>query len=232
MSNYSSNRWGNNHVAKIWEAAQATSAAMYDFDGITTGREDFRDMGITGLSPINHLWIEATSFFGQDQADWRLEDHLQCLISIGTGSQQSIPLPTHLSGIAYVWIQRQWALAKETDKIFDEFQKIHSQLFQQGVAFRFNLNKSANFERNKYEFSSEADIAPEISHVTADYLKEARSTLILPCTTRLREKAFSSQFKPLLDSSSGVSAQGEEEIHSSPRDIVSRKYLYYVTSGQ
>ncbi|KAJ0109340.1 serine/threonine protein kinase [Diaporthe amygdali] len=225
MSSYYSYYRDNDYNAKIWEAAQATTAATSATDS------RFDDMTLFGankaVNPINYLWIEATNLFGKDQVDWKLEDHLQCLVSIGTGSQQSLPTPTplNLSENATSWIELQKALEKETDEISNGFQKNHAQLFQQGVAFRFNVDKSVNVDGNKYEFTGEADIAHEISRVTRTYLKEARSTLVLPCMKRLKAKAFNSQFKPLLGSSLRVSAQGEEEMPSSPSDQVSQEAI-------
>lgn len=62
------------------------SAATSFFDPITIAGEKFTD-GATGANnPINYLWTEAEDVYSRDP-DWKLEDHIQCLVSIRTGQQ-------------------------------------------------------------------------------------------------------------------------------------------------
>jgi predicted acylesterase/phospholipase RssA len=69
--------------AKIWEACQATSAATSFFDPIVVGpfEEEFVDGALGASNPVYTLWSQAQDLWAGD----RLQDKLNCLVSIGTG---------------------------------------------------------------------------------------------------------------------------------------------------
>ncbi|KID84387.1 phospholipase [Metarhizium guizhouense ARSEF 977] len=142
LSSYYSRRRGHDlrQVAKIWEVARATSAASSFFDSITIAGEEFIDGATPENNPILQLWSEAADVFG-DRTDstWRLEDNLQCLVSIGTGKLRLTPFATSIIknevGAALV------AIATDTEQVANTFQIHHTSLYQGKRAFRFNVGQ-------------------------------------------------------------------------------------------
>lgn len=133
---YYSKTWGSQMLnrVRIWEAARATSAATSFFEPLTIDGKVFAD-GATGANnPIFELWAEASSVFKTDDR-WRLEDHLKCLISIGTG----IPsLKQFGPGITDV-VGALKAIATESESKSDLFQRQYSSLVRESTFFRFNV---------------------------------------------------------------------------------------------
>ena len=120
-------------VAKIWEAARATSAATTFFDPITINDETFVD-GATGVNnPVSYLWTEAGDVWaggnGLSEAD------VQCLVSIGTGIPSLTPFGPGLIQVG----KALQAIATDTEETADNFRKQHTKLFEAGKAFRFNV---------------------------------------------------------------------------------------------
>lgn len=142
LSSYYSRRRGNDlrDVAKIWEVARATSAASSFFDPITIAGERFIDGATPANNPIQELWSEAADVFGdRKDSEWRLEDNLQCLVSIGTGKLHLTPFATSIIkneiGRALV------AIATDTEQVANTFQIHHTSLYQGKRAFRFNVGQ-------------------------------------------------------------------------------------------
>lgn len=121
------------NVAKIWEAARATSAATTFFEPITINDEGFVD-GATGANnPIKFLLSEARDIWGEP--DGHLEDNIKCLVSIGTGIPSTTPFGPSMKQVG----KALTAIATDTEQEADIFRKEHTKLFQSGKAFRFNV---------------------------------------------------------------------------------------------
>lgn len=187
MSDYFSHRRGNDlrEVAKIWEVARATSAATSFFDPITIAGEKFTD-GATGANnPINHLWAEAEDVFSRDP-DWKLEDHIQCLVSIGTGQQD---LTAFDESITKLFTDTLVSIATNSDATADLFQKHHSQLFRNRVAFRYNVDRG--LEAIGLEEASKAN---DIRAASRRYIQmQEVFSSISDCTLRLKAKYCTSE---------------------------------------
>jgi len=139
LSNYYSRRRGNDirSVAKIWEVARATSAASSFFESVTIGGETFKDGGTGANNPIQQLWNEATDIFGNYKPEWKLEDHLKAIVSIGTG----LPLLAAFGDSVKELGKALVAVSTNTVQVHNLFQQQHSALFRQPGcrAFRFNV---------------------------------------------------------------------------------------------
>jgi hypothetical protein len=191
LSSYYSDRRGNDlrKVAKIWEVARATSAAASFFDGIAIGGEGFKDGGTGANNPINELWTEAADIFADfDEPDWRLEDNLKCLVSIGTGQLLLTAFGTSVIknevGEALV------AITTNCEKTADTFHKHHSNLFQDRRAFRLNVEQG--LEKVGLE---EASKFPEIESATRRYIQtEATRLALKSCASNLKDRVCTSQF--------------------------------------
>jgi hypothetical protein len=135
LSSYYNDRRGTDmlNITKIWEAARATSAATTFFEPITIGDEKFVD-GATGANnPIQYLWTEASD--GWDRRNAPLEDHIKCIVSIGTGIPSLQSFGPGLKQVA----NALEAIATDTEVEADLFRKHHTELFKSNRAFRFNV---------------------------------------------------------------------------------------------
>ena len=118
---------------KIWEAGRATSAASSFFDPITIG--DFGEGFINGATgannPIYEMWNEAQDMWPSGS----LEERIQCIVSIGTGVPSLRPFTDDLVGIG----QSLVAMATETEKTAERFNRDKSRLDDKGRYYRFNV---------------------------------------------------------------------------------------------
>jgi patatin-like phospholipase/acyl hydrolase len=133
FSSYYSDRRGNHlrNVAKIWEVARATSAASSFFEPTDIGGLGFVDGGTGANNPIRQLWTEAVDVFAEeDDLNWRLEDNIQRLVSIGTGKLLLKAFSTSVLGIFDAMV----AIATNTEQVADLFEKEHTSVFQKGKA--------------------------------------------------------------------------------------------------
>ena len=127
---------GNNDLlnsATIWEACRATSAASSFFDSIAIGRyeEEFVD-GATGANnPVWEVWNQAQAMYGPEP----LEDHLDCLVSIGTGVPPLKPFRDDVLHLHETLI----ALATETEQTAERFRRSKAHLDDAGHYYRFNV---------------------------------------------------------------------------------------------
>jgi hypothetical protein len=146
------------------------------------GGEEFVD-GATGANnPIQELWTEAFDTYSESFS-WKLEDNIQCLVSIGTGKLLLTAFGTDLLqnevGKALV------AIATNTDQIADTFQKHHSKLYQDGIAFRFNVGQG--LETIGLEEATKMD---DIQAATRRYIAtEDGYTSLSSCSKRLKRRA-------------------------------------------
>lgn len=136
LSSYPSPRRGFGdrlfNTATIWQAARATSAATTFFKPIEIDHELFLD-GATGANnPIEELWTEARDVWSNDE-DWRLEDNIDCLISLGTG----MPSMTPFDDSAFSIHRTLAEIATECEKTTEDFRRRFSSA--RGWFFRFNV---------------------------------------------------------------------------------------------
>jgi hypothetical protein len=187
LSSYYSERRGNDlrRLAKIWEVARATSAASSFFEPIDIGGEGFVDGGTGANNPILEIWSEAADVFNQG-GNWKLEDNLQCLVSVGTGKLHLTAFGTSLVrneiGEALV------AIATNTEKVADTFQKHHSNIYEERRAFRFNVGQG--LEEVGLE---EAGKVVDIEAATRRYISTQDTYLSLQaCATGLKQRECTS----------------------------------------
>ncbi len=161
----------------MWEAARATSAASSFFDSITIGDEDFVD-GATGANnPIGEIWTEAGDIWREDHS-WVLEDHVNCLLSLGTGVPSLKPFGPDPLQIGKTIL----AIAMDSSKKWEEFAKQHPKMLAEGRTFRFNVEhglETVGLEEIKK--------VKEIKAATRNYMQsaEVRSRLTA-CAENLR----------------------------------------------
>jgi hypothetical protein len=120
--------------AKIWEAARATSAATTFFESIKIGTQEFLDGATSANNPVDHMWVEAQNQW-QTGDDWRLEDHLHCFVSIGTGKPSLAPFGKDPMSLGKTLL----AISTETEKTAESFNRRHAVIFKSKRAFRFNV---------------------------------------------------------------------------------------------
>ena len=120
-------------VTKIWEAGRATTAASSFFDPITIGAfgESFLDGGTGVNNPVYEVWNEAQDMWPSGS----LEEKIQCLVSTGTGIPSLKPFTGDLVGIG----QSLLAIATETEKTAERFNRDKSTLDDRGRYYRFNV---------------------------------------------------------------------------------------------
>jgi predicted acylesterase/phospholipase RssA len=125
LSSYFSRRRGSeiHNVAKIWEAARATSAASSFFEPIRIGNEDFVDGATPANNPIQELWTEASDTFKEGD-NWRLEDNILCLVSVGTGIPTLRPFGDDPIQVGKSLL----AIATDTERRAEEFHRHHPQM--------------------------------------------------------------------------------------------------------
>ncbi|KAL2115914.1 hypothetical protein VTJ04DRAFT_10169 [Mycothermus thermophilus] len=138
LANYRSPRSDNSdllNATTIWQACRATSAATTFFDPIAIGPfgEQFVDGALGANNPVYAVWNQAQDLWGVDQ----LRDHLQCLVSIGTGLPTLKPVRDDAFGI--------WATLKdlttETEKTAQQFHRDKAYLDDEGRYYRFNVDR-------------------------------------------------------------------------------------------
>jgi predicted acylesterase/phospholipase RssA len=119
----------------IWEAARATSAASTFFERIAIGsdKEVFLDGGTGANNPVNVVCAEARDVWNFNDA---IDDHLHCLISIGTGVPNVEPFGKTLLEIG----KTLKAMATETEKTAHDFLRDHTKLHTEKRYFRFNVD--------------------------------------------------------------------------------------------
>ncbi|KAJ8122948.1 hypothetical protein ONZ43_g986 [Nemania bipapillata] len=181
---YYSRTWGKEMLdrVQIWEAARATSAATSFFEPMEIDGRLFAD-GATGANnPIYELWAEASSVYSLYDG-WKLEDHLKCLVSIGTGLPSRRPFGPGLMDVAAALK----AIATESESKAQQFQRQHLSLVQNSISFRFNVVdglQGVGLEA--------ADRLAEIDATTDQYCASVPvMQQIESCASKLREKPSS-----------------------------------------
>jgi hypothetical protein len=138
--------------------------------------------GATGANnPIHQIWTEATDEFTKHEGpDWKLEDHLQCLVSIGTGKLELNAFDPSLRDIGRGLV----SIATSTERDAETFQRHHTNLFQNKRAFRFNVDQGLE----KIGLEEESKMA-DIQTFTRRYIAtEGVFTSIKDCAEKLGEQ--------------------------------------------
>lgn len=198
-------------TTKIWEACRATSAASSFFDPITIGEygETFVDGGTGANNPISHVWNEAKDVWTLD----RIEDHLHCLISVGTGLPSIKPFGSSLVKISATLR----AISLETESTAENFVRDKSGLETAGKYYRFNVVRG--LEGIGLEDSSEM---PKIIAATDRYIEsQAVYKLLQQCSFVLQAFAFlpqnlSSTISAVRDMSIGELSSSEPQKREIP----------------
>ncbi len=173
------------HSTKIWEAARATSAASSFFDSIEIGDEEFVDGATRTNNPINSIWTEAFDTW-RDGDDWRLEENVKCLVSIGTGIPSLKPFGDDLVNIGKTLL----AIATDTEALAEDFQRHHTNLYKEHRYFRFNVLRG--LENIGLE---EAAKKKEIRAATRDYIQtETVFNQLEACALNLNERECASLY--------------------------------------
>ncbi|EXJ91939.1 hypothetical protein A1O3_00489 [Capronia epimyces CBS 606.96] len=178
---------GNNdllNTATIWEACRATSAASSFFDPIAIGRydEEFVDGGTGANNPVWEVWNQAQAIYGPNP----LEDHLDCLVSIGTGVPSLTPFRDDVLHIHETLI----ALATETEQTAERFRRSKAHLDDSGHYYRFNVARGLE-EVGLEESKKKKEIAAATRRYVAsqEVLKQMQA-----CADRVSRKQFSSKY--------------------------------------
>lgn len=133
---YYSPTWGRGMLdrIRIWEAARATSAATSFFEPLVVDGRSYADAATGANNPIYELWAEASSMYSPYDG-WKLDDHLKCLVSIGTGIPSRRPFGPGLMEVAAALK----AIATESETKAQQFQRQHLSLVRNSILFRFNV---------------------------------------------------------------------------------------------
>jgi predicted acylesterase/phospholipase RssA len=149
---------------KVWQAARATSAASTFFDPITVQMGSYKESytdGATGANnPVYHVWNEALDAFLQPEE--RLEDHLDCIVSIGTGMPALTSFGESLKALAATLVR----ISTETEKTAEQFKRAHQDL--DNVVRYCRLNVMNGLQDIGLE---EADRRDDIVNITKHYLQ-------------------------------------------------------------
>ncbi|KAL3481009.1 FabD/lysophospholipase-like protein [Aspergillus californicus] len=176
---------------KVWQAARATSAASGFFDplvirmGENPGYNETYTDGATGCNnPVRQLWNEACDMFLGEQE--RLEDHLDCIISIGTGKPSIEAFGSHFLEVAKALVR----ISTETDNTAGDFQWQHRALGDQGRYCRLTVdNGLQDVGLEEYEK------ADRIIAATKAYLNLPDTIAkLMKCTKTMREHQCESNF--------------------------------------
>ena len=173
------------NITKIWEAARATSAASSFFDPIEIGDEEFVDGATRSNNPVNAIWTEAFDTW-RDSEEWKLEENVKCLVSIGTGIPSLKPFGDDLISIGKTLI----AIATDTEAQAESFQRQHTMMNKEHRYFRFNVLRGLENigleEASKYK---------EIRAATRDYIQtETVFNQLEACAQNLDERESGSLY--------------------------------------
>lgn len=189
FSSYFSRRRGSDlrAITTIWAAARATSAASSFFDSIKIGEEDFVDGATPANNPINEMWTEAYDTFGiRGDQNWKLEDNIRCLVSIGTGMPSLKPFGNDLKSVGKALL----AIATDTEKCAEDFHRHHLLLAKQHRYCRFNVLRG--LEDVGLEDASKID---RIIGATRRYIQtQSVFEQFEACSERLSERDSTSPF--------------------------------------
>ena len=136
LRSYDSDRQAIPDHATVWEAARATSAAPTFFEPITIGQQTYGDGGMLANNPVHEVWSEARDIWRPKSDD--ISPYIKCILSIGTGDPGLRSLENKIWAFAKDTLS---AIATETRKTAEDFRQAHSEMFDAGRAFRFNVEQ-------------------------------------------------------------------------------------------
>ncbi|KAI9149006.1 Phospholipase A I [Paramyrothecium foliicola] len=168
---------GRSRDITIWEAGRATSAATSFFKHVVIGsyEQTFVDGALGANNPVRELWSEAQDLWPSQ----RLEDTVQCLVSIGTGMPSTAPFKDDIFNIGKSLVK----LAIETEKTAEAFIRDKKTLRQQGRYYRFNVSRG--LKNIGLEDTKQTNV---IVSATDMYLEtEEVSSKIQECAAMLRQ---------------------------------------------
>lgn len=150
----------------ILQAARATSAASGFFDPVEISLGHYVETyvdGATGANnPVWDMWNLASDALIAEHE--QLSDHIDCLVSIGTGVPKIEPFGQSLRTLAKTLVR----ISTETEETAEEFQKVHRLLDADGRYCRLNvMNGLQDISLEEYE---QRDF---IMAVTKQYLASA-----------------------------------------------------------
>jgi hypothetical protein len=172
------------HVAKIWEAGRATSAASSFFDPIAIGSlgQEFLDGGTGANNPIRQLWNEAADVFCSGSSR-KLSEDLRTIVSIGTGIPDLTDFGDDLLAIGKTILD----ISTETQTTANEFHRTNSDLDNEGKYYRFNVARGLAAIGLE-----EASQAKRIKELTDAYLTEQSThSSIRKCAKTLGDSIIS-----------------------------------------
>lgn len=172
------------HLTKIWEAARATSAASSSFDSIEIGDEEFVDGATRANNPINVIWTEAFDTWREGD-DWKLEENVKCVVSIGTGIPSLKPFEDDPVNIDKTLL----AIVTDTEALAEDFQRHHTNLYKEHRYFRFNVLRGLE------SIGLEEATKKEIRAATREYVQtETVFNQLEACALNLHERECASLY--------------------------------------
>lgn len=166
------------HVAKIWEAGRATSAASSFFDPIAIGSlgQEFLDGGTGANNPVRQLWNEAADIFCSGSSR-KLSENLRTIVSIGTGIPDLTDFGDDVLAIGKTILE----ISTESQTTANEFHRTNSDLDDEGKYYRFNVARGLALVGLE-----EANEAKRIKELTDAYLTEQSTyNMVRKCATTL-----------------------------------------------
>ena len=144
---------------------------------------EFVDGATPANNPISEMWTEAFDTFKEGD-NWRLEDNILCVVSIGTGIPAMKPFGDDPIKLGKALI----AIATDTEKRAEDFHRHHAHMALEYRYFRFNVLRG--LENVGLEDASKKD---QIMTSTQKYLQsEATFSDVEACARMLigRESMF------------------------------------------
>jgi hypothetical protein len=137
---------------------------------------EFVDGATPANNPIDEMWTEAFDTFKEGD-NWRLEDNILCLVSIGTGISAIKPFGDDPIKLGKALL----AIATDTEKRAEDFHRHHSRMALDYRYFRFNVLRG--LENVGLEDASKKD---QIMACTQKYLQsEAVFSAMEACARKL-----------------------------------------------
>lgn len=133
-------------TTKIWEAVRATSASSDFFGAMEIGiaKRTFVDGSAGANNPVHKPWEEMQDLMGYGH---RLEDNLNCLVSLGAGIKSLKPFDQTFGAL----LNTLMAIATETERSAQQFQRSKANLFREGLCYRFSAPSVGDLGMNRPE---------------------------------------------------------------------------------
>lgn len=160
--------------ATICEAALATSAATTFFDPVTIGNRRFADGALGANNPVEVVEGEIKNIWSPFGG--KVEDMVQCFVSIGTGDPGKFPVQHNMGPFLYETLKK---LATETETTARKFA---ARWHDYGNYFRFNVQQGLQGV-GLHEWEKQG----VIEAATAEYLGQVeQKSLMRQCVMNLK----------------------------------------------